>query len=260
MRSTVTLLTDFGEQDGYVAAMKGVILSEAPGTWVVDAAHNISPQDVRAGAWVLSQYWECYPLGTIHVAVVDPGVGTDRKALMLEANGRYFVGPDNGLLAWVLERVKDVTAFAIRSHVHRPGPVSSTFHGRDIFAYAAGRFAAGDKLMDLAAPVDQLIRPAWSRVQVDAASITGEVVHIDRFGNLIASITTTHLEGAQPKRISVGDRSVSRLARAYAEVEPGAPLALIGSSGHLEISLCGESAAARWHIDRGTPVRVDVAR
>jgi S-adenosylmethionine hydrolase len=254
----ITLLTDFGTRDGYVAAMKGVVWSLAPGALVVDAAHDIAPQDVRAGAWVLRQYATLYPAGTVHVAVVDPGVGTTRRILAVRADERIYVAPDNGLLWWVLQSAHRVDSGAVRPGIHRPGPPSSTFHGRDVIAHAAGRLAAGASWDDLVEPFTPRSAPVWGRASRDGKRLRGEVIHVDRFGNLITNLTREDLGGsdAAVALVSVGDHRVAGLRTTFSEVAPGADLAYVGSDGHLEIGINQGSAASAWQVVTGTPVEV----
>jgi S-adenosylmethionine hydrolase len=259
MGQIITFLTDFGDRDGYVAAMKGVVLTEAPDARIVDAAHGIPPQDVRAAAWVLMQYWRDFPQGTIHVAVVDPGVGTTRRILMVEADGRILLAPDNGLLTWVLVDANERRLAQVTPEVHRPGAPSNTFHGRDIFAYAAGRLAAGDPFDALSEPVQEPVCPDWAAVTSRGSRHTGEVVHIDHFGNAVTSVRDTHLRGADAAhvRVHVGSLHLRGLSRTYADVPDGEPLVLLGSTGHLEVSVSGGAAAAALGLSRGDVVVVE---
>ena len=196
-RPIVTLLTDFGTVDGYVAAMKGVILSQAPAATVVDATHEIPPQDVLAGAWALRQYALLFPPGTIHVAVVDPGVGTARRALLVEADERLYLAPDNGILGWVVRGAKAVRRRALLRDVRLPGETSSTFHGRDIFAFAAGVLASRKRTVDdVSTGIEDIEWPAWVEPARDGVSLAGSVIHVDAFGNLVTNIERATLEQA----------------------------------------------------------------
>ncbi len=258
----VTLLSDFGLCDGYVAAMKGVILREAPGATVVDAGHDVPPQDVRGGAWVLSQYWASYPAGTVHVAVVDPGVGTRRRALLARADGHFFLAPDNGLLSWVERRAAGFRAGAIRPGVHAPGGLSNTFHGRDLFAHAAGLLVSGrQEAADLAEEVDGVVRGSWVSPERSGEWVRGEIVHIDRFGNAITNISAEDVATAGHRpRVEARSYFMSRIRSTYGDVEPGEKLALINSSGMLEIAVCCGSAEQRLDLKRGDPVTVSPRR
>ncbi|MFH0953472.1 MAG: SAM-dependent chlorinase/fluorinase [Verrucomicrobiota bacterium] len=253
----VTLLTDFGTADAYVAAMKGVTLSFAPYAEVVDACHWIQPGDVQAGAWVLGQYWALYPPGSIHVAVVDPGVGTERHALLAEADEHLFLAPDNGLLTWVLKQAREAKVGKLRREVHRPGEVSATFHGRDIFAYAAGLLAGGHAgPADLADPTDCLVVPEWGTVRKEADRLVGQIVHVDHFGNLITNILRRQVEemGWASYAVQAGPMASIPLRKAYGDGEKGELLALYGSSGTLELAISCGSAAQSTVLKRGTAV------
>lgn len=256
----VTLLTDFGGRDGYVAAMKGVIATLAPHSRVIDAAHDVPPQDIQAAAWTLMQYWALYPKGTIHVAVVDPGVGTSRKALCIEADGRLLIVPDNGLASLAMEQASKLAIHAIKPDVHRPGVLSGTFHGRDVFAYVAGLLAGGvQPLADLAEPVTQAVRPWWSRAQSTATRIEGEVIHVDHFGNLVSNIHRSQMGDADwaIASIRVGAQVATRVYHTYADVPGGTVLAVFGSSDTLEIAVNGRSAHVSLGCGRGTRIYVE---
>jgi len=256
----VTLLTDFGDSDGYAAAMKGVIATLAPDARIIDAAHNIPPQDIQAAAWTLMQYWSLYPEGTIHLAVVDPGVGTARRGLCVEADGRILIVPDNGIASLVIEQASAHSFHALHPDVHRPGLVSATFHGRDIFSYAAGLLAAGAKTVaEIAGPIGEIVHPSWARARSTATQIEGEVIHVDHFGNLVTNIRRAAMGDAdwQIASLRVGAKVVTRIHRSYADVAPGAILALFGSSDTLEIAVNGYSALTKLGCGRGTKVCVE---
>jgi S-adenosyl-L-methionine hydrolase (adenosine-forming) len=257
--SIVTLLTDFGVADSYVAAMKGVILSLAPQATLVDASHEIPPQDIRTGAWVLGQFWKYYPDGTIHVAVVDPGVGTERDALLVEADGHFFLAPDNGILATVLRQASQVKLRKLFPEVHRPGDISATFHGRDIFAYAAGLLAEGKtRPEDISGEMRSVTMPPWSLVRKEGDRLVGEVVHVDRFGNLIANISRRQVEDMRWKTlaIEIGNLEMKCVFTTYSDAPTGELLALYGSSGTLEFAVSGGSAAKLTGLTRGATVIV----
>jgi S-adenosylmethionine hydrolase len=229
-----TLLTDFGTRDGYVAAMKGVIATIAPSAVIDDASHDIPHGDVVTAAFALRRYWRLYPPGTVHVVVVDPGVGTERAALALEAEGRFFVGPDNGVFTYVPAR----TAVAL------PAPASSapTFHGRDVFAPAAARLLAGAQLRELG-------EPAHVRIALELPE-RPQVIAVDRFGNLITNVT-------EPADVELCGR-VIRLARTYGDAPVGGLVALMNSDGLLEIAVRNGSAAETLGVSRGADVRLVV--
>jgi len=253
----IVLMSDFGMADGYVAAMKGVIASIAPHELIVDATHDIAPQDVAGGAWVLANYLSFYPKGTIHVAVVDPGVGTGRSLVLVEADGQKVLAPDNGLLSIWLGAIRSFRAWKFKKHWHRPGGESATFHGRDILAYAAGLLSVGkledDILQELEYP---LMRLPESIVQADKDRIVGQVMHIDRFGNAITGITRKHLEQykAKPKKIQLPYGDKLPFKRTYADVPAGKSLGLINSSDHLEVAIHAGNAAVTHGLIRGSQV------
>lgn len=242
----VTLLTDFGTRDGYVAAMKGVILSQCPGACLVDVGHEVPRHDIRAAAWALRQYGWTYPAGTLHVAVVDPGVGTERAALVIEAQDCLWLGPDNGLFAWVLQACPRARVHQLKAGVVRPGGASRTFHGRDVFAYAASLLAKGIRLDRLAEPIDRWCEPDWLRPVLHGRTIQGEVVHVDHFGNLITNIPAVLVaERPDDIRVTIGKKKCCGLSSTYADVPPGHPVALIGSDGMLELAV-NQGAANRY--------------
>jgi S-adenosyl-L-methionine hydrolase (adenosine-forming) len=253
----ITLLSDFGTCDGYVAAMKGVLSTLAPAATVVDASHDIASHNVMSGAWVLGQYWSRFPPGTIHVAVVDPGVGSSRLALAVEADGRYLLAPDNGLLAWVVESARVFRAGAIVDALLPPHPVSATFHGRDVFCRAAALLAAGSlSFSQLSKPSTQIVRPDWTRAAEEPDRIVGQIVHIDAFGNAITNIERAQIAGRSWKKtlVTAGRCSLGPLRRTYSDVLPGDALALIGSSDTLEIAVHLGRADDQFGLKQCDPV------
>lgn len=250
----ITLLTDFGTADGYVAAMKGVIAAIAPGAAIDDASHDIDQGDIRAGAFTLGRYWRLYPAGTVHVVVVDPGVGGDRRAIAARVDDRVFVAPDNGVLSRVFADVEPERVVALEEPAFHRTPVSATFHGRDVFAPVAAHVASGVSLHALGPPVADPIRiglPAPSR---DGRRVEGEVVHVDRFGNLITNIPGAWASDGDAVRVR--DRDVVPVRRTYADVDRGGLLALVGSLGLLEVSVRDGNAAERLGVGRGAAVTV----
>lgn len=255
----ITLLTDFGHADGYVAAIKGVIASIAPSALVEDIAHGIAPGDVAAAAWALRRYWRLYPEGTVHVVVVDPGVGSERRALAVEAEGRFLVGPDNGVFSHPLREAAASRIVALREARFFRENISATFHGRDVFAPVAAHLATGTRLDELGPGVDNPTQLIWPEPRRRPEGAEGVVVHVDPFGNLVTNIPEGWCE--RGSIVWVGDRVAGTLLRTYADVDAGQLLALVGSSGLLEISVRDGSAAEALDASRGTPVRVggDVA-
>jgi len=255
----IVLMSDFGTADGYVAAMKGVIAALAPTELIVDATHDIAPQDIAGGAWALANYASSFPEGTIHVAVVDPGVGTSRALVLVEAGGQRVLAPDNGLLSFWLGGVSTHRARKFKKNWHRPGGISTTFHGRDILAYAAGLLAVNQLPEDALENMDYpLMRLPESMVNLQPQFIVGQVIHIDRFGNAITGITSAHLEKYKRKKpkIRLPFGADVPLKSTYADVANGKTLALINSSDHLEIAVRTGNASLIHGLSRGTEVKV----
>jgi S-adenosylmethionine hydrolase len=255
----VTLTTDFGLRDAYVAEMKGVMLGIARASGqslqLVDVTHDVERHDITEGALALEAAAPFFPSGTVHLAVVDPGVGTARRGLALTADGQVLVGPDNGLFTPFMES-DGWRAFEIAEADFRLPLVSRTFHGRDLFAPAAAHLALGLDPARLGPPVSDPVRLAWPEVRAVAGAVAGAVVHADRFGNLITSIHVRSLEPLDERLlIRVGGREVP-LAGTYADLPANRPGALVGSGGRLEIAVREGSAAAVLRARRGTPVVV----
>lgn len=251
----ITLLTDFGISDNYVGIMKGVILGINPHAVIVDITHNVPPQDVWTAAYLLSTAHPYFPAGTIHVAVVDPGVGTSRRAIAVETERAFFVAPDNGLLTPILkeEGVRKIVALT-EPRYWLPSP-SATFHGRDIFAPVAAHISCGTPLEEMGAPVNDPVLLDWPYPHKSPdGSIVGHVLHIDRFGNLITDIRRQDLSGDVV--VEVAGCRIRGLKRTFAEVEPGEPLAYIGSTGRLEIAIRQGNAAQTFGIRRGNEILV----
>jgi S-adenosylmethionine hydrolase len=250
--AVITLTTDFGTFDGYVGAMKGVILKLAPDVTLVDVSHTVTPQDVRHGARVLATAAPFFPAGTIHVAVVDPGVGSARRAIALQTPGAIFVGPDNGLFTpFVPECVACVALTNPATHLY---PVSATFHGRDVFAPVAAHLANGLSLNELGPSVkDPLLLAPPQPQRLSGGRLRAEIVHIDRFGNLVTNVKL--LEEQKDIRIVIKGQLLT-VRHTYADVAPGALLALVGSDGYLELAVRDGSAAERLGIGVGAPVEV----
>lgn len=260
--SIITLTTDFGLADGYVGTMKGVILGIAPSATIVDISHDISPQDVREAAYTLYAATPYFPQDTIHVVVVDPGVGSERRAIALRTPQATFVAPDNGVLSYVVagERVEEIVDLTTpRYHL---SPVSRTFHGRDIFAPAAAHLARGVPLTELGQPLAEIITFPLPRPQVRPdGTVVGQVIHVDRFGNLITNITATDLADRPRLRagvIEIKGQSMRGIADSYTEGTSGRLLAIIGSSERLEIAVAGGSASQTLAAKVGDEVLLKV--
>lgn len=256
----VTLMTDFGTVDGYVAAMKGSLLGVNRNVTIVDVTHHIPAQDITEAAFQIATVWSAFPPGTIHVIVVDPGVGGDRRAVVVEAGGQFFVNPDNGLLTLLTANVMPSEVVVLDRPEFFLNDVSSTFHGRDIFAPVAGHLSTGSvQPSDLGSPVavNSLVALPWAPIQDTPTRIHAPVVSIDRFGNCRTLIARRHLT-TDPRALYVrcGDVTVRGIHRTYVDVPVGKTLALFGSHGGLEIAVRGGSAAQSWEIRRGDDVVV----
>jgi hypothetical protein len=255
----VTLTTDFGASGRYVAQLKGVLYSRAPGVTVVDLSHGIAPQDIAAAARLLEAAATYWPAWTVHLAVVDPGVGTDRAIVAIEALGQRFVGPDNGLFGWLVGRVEGCVALS-RERLALAGD-SSTFHGRDLMAPAVAMLLKGSPLSELGTPHPALrTLPDGVAPQVDSEQIEGHIVEIDRYGNLITDIYQ-RLLGDAPRderlRVLIGEHETYGLWRTYGEHPPQTLFALVGSDGFVEVALVNGSAAEMLLARVGDTVRLD---
>jgi S-adenosylmethionine hydrolase len=250
VRPLITLTTDFGLRDAYVAVMKAAILRHCPGARLIDVTHQVPPQDILCGSITLERAVDGFPRGTVHLAVVDPGVGTERRMLVAEVNGQTVICPDNGLITWTWRLHPGGRAHEL---TWRPDkPTSHTFHGRDIFAPVAGMIAAGEPLSHLTKPLDGPILLDVSPAAPKAKR--GAVIHLDHFGNATTNIGYDLLRTDAPRRIRVKGRNVGKLLRTYFDVEPGKALALIGSSGLLEIAVRDGSAEKALRLRVGDEV------
>lgn len=240
----ITLLTDFGTADGYVAELKGVLVSRAPRVPIVDLSHDVPPQDVAAARLAVARYWRRFPPGTVHLVVVDPGVGTGRAAIAVESDGRFLVGPDNGVLSPALFTLDArVVALSVDAHA------SPTFHGRDVFAPVAAELAMGAPLDSLGDAFNGAVRLRTPQPQRQAdGSLHGEVLTIDRFGNAI-----TNLAVREAGVIEVAGRRAP-MVRTYGDAETGALVALVGSNGFVELAIREGNAAIALGLTRGAPV------
>jgi S-adenosylmethionine hydrolase len=256
-RPLIALLTDFGLRDHYAATMKAVALGICPDVNFVDISHDIPPHDVLTGALELAACFRYFPDGTIFLAVVDPGVGGARRGIAVDAGGYRFVAPDNGLLSDVLSAVVPKQMVELTDRRYARPTISRTFEGRDRFAPAAAWLARGIKLTALGRPIASVTRLVMPAAQIVDRTIVGEVVRVDRFGNLITNIDRTMLERlGSGLTVDLGQHVIDRIVGTYAESAAGTPCALIGSSEHLEIAINGGSAAAALDLDRGASVRV----
>jgi len=268
MDAVITFTTDFGQADAYVAAMKGVVLGINPGARLVDICHSIKPQNISQAAFVLSTAYEFFPPRTIHLVVVDPGVGTNRRAVILRTPEADFVAPDNGVLSHVIQKcageqtstnlrqLEGAEAFAITESRFWRSPVSPTFHGRDIFAPVAAQLSLGTHPSAFGKPVKSLtVLPLPHPRRTPDGTLVGNILHVDNFGNLITSLESGDIPAeAGAIAIEVGNETVHGLSRTYGTAE--GLVALIGSSDRLEISLKDGNASTFLGVGVGDEVRI----
>jgi S-adenosylmethionine hydrolase len=260
-RPVIALLTDFGSRDHYAGAMKGVALGICPDATLVDITHDIPPHDVLAGALELAAAYKYFPAGTIFLVVVDPGVGSSRHGIAAEAGGYRFVAPDNGVLTLVFKEAAPKRVVELTERRYARPTVSRTFEGRDRFAPAAAWLAKGIELSGLGRPLSGWQTLAVPDPVVSDGVVIGEVLRVDRFGNLVTNVdrrTFDRLAGGGGIEITAGAYAVGKVVATYSDAEPGAVCALFGSSEHLEIAVNGGSAAERLQLARGA--RVTIAR
>lgn len=253
--SIITLLTDFGVSSPYVAQMKGVLATRQPDACVIDLTHSIPPQNIQAAAITLDDLAPWFPAGSVHIAVVDPGVGSDRRVLAAQVGEWFFVLPDNGLISPLADRFEVKRVVALDRPEFWLTPVSKTFHGRDIMAPVAAAIARGVPLEELGESVGDWHRVRIPRPNIQARRISGEVIFVDSFGNLITNISADDLHGEDTFRI--GDHVIQGLVRSYSQRAAGQWVALIGSSGRLEFAVVDGSAAQQLGAGQGTAVEVD---
>lgn len=258
-RPIITLTTDFGNGSSYVAQMKGAVLSINPDANLVDISHGVPPQNVRQGALVLADTHAAFPAETIHVAVVDPGVGTDRKIIYLRTAGQHFVAPDNGLLSLVEKHQEPELCLAVTNADYWREDVSATFHGRDIMGPVAAHLSLGVDPRQLGNPLEEIVRLSLPEVRITEHEIRGTVVSFDSFGNLITDITGNMLAEARRSEalaIQSGNHVIQEMVHTYGQGMAHTLVALIGSSGMLELSVVNGNAAQRLGIELGSEVLV----
>ncbi|HEX8285947.1 MAG TPA: SAM-dependent chlorinase/fluorinase [Pyrinomonadaceae bacterium] len=258
----ITLLTDFGTADYFVGALKGAVLAANPSARLVDITHDVPPYDVEAGAFTLRAAFETFPEGTVHVAVVDPGVGSERRGIAVEGRGHTFVGPDNGVFGHVYDRVRPFRVFHLTNENFFRREVSATFHGRDVFGPVAGALSRGVRAEELGPAVEDYVRlPSAAPERLADGTLAGAVIHIDRFGNCVTNITPADLSDEDIRggaRLVVGGREIRSFRRFFAEDAGagGEPFAVWGSAGLLEIAVFRDSAARALGLKRGQRVEV----
>jgi S-adenosylmethionine hydrolase len=252
----LTLTTDFGPGGAYVAAMKGVLLGLAPGTQIVDVSHTVSPQNVLEGAFVLAAIVDCFPADTVHLAVIDPGVGTERKLIAARLADQWFVLPDNGLITGVAQSHPPQGIWEITNPAIRRPVVSDTFHGRDILAPAAGYLLRGGAPEALGNPISRFIRLRNFYPTPDSGDHVGEVIFRDTFGNLITNLNAAYFADTSPQDwiVEIAGQRIEGLSRTYGEKSTGSLIALVGSSGWVEVAVVNGDAARHLTAGAGTTV------
>ena len=261
-RALITLLTDFGTADYFVGAMKGVILSINPDAQIVDLTHEIPPQDIHAAAFTLLAAYKDFPTKTIHVAVVDPGVGSARRPILVSGAGQFFVGPDNGLFSYVLEREAQTSVIHIQSQKYFRQPLSTTFHGRDVFAPVAAALGRGIEPSEFGEEITDYVRlESLAPVRSGDNTIEARIIHIDRFGNCVTNITNEYLTEkmiARGARLIINGKEITSFRRFFAEESdgPNRIFAIWGSAGFLELAAPSASAARALEVRVGQTVLV----
>ncbi|MFQ5753854.1 MAG: S-adenosyl-l-methionine hydroxide adenosyltransferase family protein, partial [bacterium] len=242
--SIITLLTDFGYKDAFVGIMKGVILSLYPDANIVDISHEIEPQNISAGAFLINNSYKYFPSGTVHVIVIDPGVGSKRRILCVSAFDHFFLAPDNGVLKYIYKDCSNIQVIEVSNKVYFRSQISQTFHGRDIFAPVAAHLAKGIDASELGMVIDDYDRGTLPRLEEIPRGLRGEIIYIDQFGNLISNIPFNILKKLRNNslKISLKNCTISGLVNAYAQGKRDEAIALIGSSGYLEIAINSGSA------------------
>jgi hypothetical protein len=261
-RPIITLTTDFGEGH-YVGAMKGVILDVCPDASVIDITHAVSSHDVLEGAFHILCAYPYFPAGSVHVAVIDPGVGSDRRGIVVVTEKYSFVGPDNGLFSFIYNRETVQRVISIQSEEYLRQPVSPTFHGRDVFAPVAAWLARGTEPEAFGPEIGDYVSAATLPVEKQGPnSLVGEVAYVDKFGNIVTSMTPENvselLDRSGPPRFLVNDRQIARHHRFYAEAPPDELFSLVGSSGYYEISVSGQRAADILKVKRGHKIQLQL--
>ena len=252
----VTLTTDFGLSDWFVGTMKGVIAMRCESTRVIDLTHGVPAGDIRAGAFALMSGCRFFPRHSVHVAVVDPGVGGDRPAIAVDTADAFFVGPDNGVLSWALRHEEVRAIHRLENADYFRDGVSATFHGRDVFAPVAAEIALGVPVSHFGPPTDEFVELAWPETSRDTAGLRGVVLYVDRFGNAITNIPHAELPAASGLTVRYAGGDLCRTAACYQAVGNGEAVAVPGSCGYLEIAVNGGSAAEDLGLAAGVSVSV----
>jgi S-adenosylmethionine hydrolase len=256
--SLITFTTDFGTRDWFVGTMKGVALGINARATIVDITHEIPSGDIRAGAFALAGSFQFFPTGTVHMAVVDPGVGSERKAIVVRTKSEFFVGPDNGVLSWALARTPAIAIHSVENPRYFLNPISRTFHGRDIFSPVAAHLSRGVAIHKFGPRVKHIEHLPWPKAEIKAHRVMGEVVYVDRFGNAITNIEAESVAAANQikGKVFLRGKLLCSIASFYGSVRKGLPVAVFGSSGFLEIAVNGGNAARQFRIKAGASVAV----
>lgn len=260
--TTITMLTDFGLKDGNVGVMKGVIWNIAPDVKIADLSHHISPQNIEEASLVLFRSAPYFPPGTIHLVVVDPGVGTERRPIAAQLGEHFFVGPDNGVITQLLDHIEgdgySTNFVQLNNENYWLPDISSVFHGRDIFAPTAAHLAAGIPLTKLGTPISSPYRLKLSQPERSKNSMRGEIIHIDHFGNISTNIRREHLNDTDSIRLKLCGENIDGLVRTFGDRPPGSLVVLYGSTGSLIVSVVNGSAADRLNAKIGDEVELTI--
>jgi len=258
MSSIITLTTDFGQKDHFVSVMKAVMMGIDARLRFIDISHEIPPQDVMAGAWVVRNSAMFFPPDTVHLVVVDPGVGTSRKPVGIKIKDQYFIGPDNGIFSLIAEDF-EYKAFHLTNEAYWLKKRSATFHGRDIFAPAAAHLATGIPIEELGKPLEKLVTYRWALPIADKDGVQGWVVHIDHYGNLVTNIPAEMIKDTgrnRAVRIYVGNTILKEIVTTFSNVPEGEPAAYIGSSDNLEVAINKGNAQQMLGVEKGAQVSI----
>jgi S-adenosylmethionine hydrolase len=257
----ITLTSDFGLKDPYVAEMKGAILTINPNATIVDITHDVEKFCIRMGAFMLASAAPYFPKGTVHLAVIDPGVGTERHGILIQTKNGFFLGPDNGVLVLAAQHQGIEHIYHLTNPQFMLTNISNTFHGRDVFAPAAAQIDKGIKLSELGPEISDAVTPAFASVKHEADSLIGEVLYVDSFGNIITNIRQKDLTKNEFFNIKLNNISQKlKFHQTYAQAKPQKPIALIGSHGFLEIALNQGNAAEKFQVKAGDTVEVTILK
>ncbi len=253
----ITITSDFGISDPYVAEMKGVILSKNPKANIIDVTHGVEKFNIRMGAFILASAAPYFPIGTVHLAVVDPDVGTERRSIIIQTDFAFYVGPDNGLLLLAAKNQGIKHIYQLANPKYKLPNISNTFHGRDVFAPAAAYLDMGIESSEFGSEIFDPVSPDFSKFTQKRGILTGEVLHVDGFGNVITNIPQNEVIKAKKLKVNLQNQSTELpFAKTYTQAKSNQPIALIGSHGFLEIALNRGSAAQLFHAKAGDKIEV----